>query len=115
MKQLDKNSILVAFPRQVVVTNLDGLLKSSRMSSASFNFPFQIESVLPLSDSFIAFHRHGIEGRAFIDDSVTQELNDRNRTYQLMGFDKLVALRSHPITKSTENNDICILSGHVAS
>ncbi|KAK0411293.1 hypothetical protein QR680_005585 [Steinernema hermaphroditum] len=115
MKQLDRGSVLVAFPGRVAVTNLDGLVKSSRLSPAAFAFPFQIESVLPLSDSFLVFHRHGIEGRAFIDGSVTQQLNDENKIYHLMGSDKLVVLRVRSRGQASDNCDLAVLSGHEAN
>ena len=49
------------------VTNLVGRLKSSRAAPAELLFPFRIESLVCLSDSVLAFNRHGMLGLSFVD------------------------------------------------
>lgn len=75
------------------ITNLKGRLKSSRIAPSEFNFPFVVEHVgesrifcfnlnffrpfifyysflVCLTDSILAFHEHGVQGRSFIDNQV---------------------------------------------
>lgn len=43
-----------------------------------------------LSDSILAFHRHGVQGRSLRNGEVTQEIIDKSRKYRLLGSDKFV-------------------------
>ncbi|MCP3665863.1 MAG: hypothetical protein GY696_25770 [Gammaproteobacteria bacterium] len=52
------------------MTNLRGKLKSSRDAPAELRFGFRIENVVCLSDSVLAFHRNGMQGRSFVDNQV---------------------------------------------
>ncbi len=61
MRQLDKDVVLVAYDKRVVITNLDGQLKSAKCSRVDFRFACNVEHCVCLSDSILAFHRHGVE------------------------------------------------------
>lgn len=41
-----------------------------------------------LSDSILAFHKYGVQGRSLLNGEVTQEIIDNSRTYRLLGSDK---------------------------
>ena len=41
-----------------------------------------------LTDSVLAFHRHGMQGRSFKNNEVTQEIQDRSRVFKLVGSDR---------------------------
>lgn len=45
-----------------------------------------------LSDSILAFHKYGVQGRSLINGEVTQEIVDKSRTYRLLSSDKYVIL-----------------------
>lgn len=51
-------------------------------------FDFPIESVVCLPDSILAFHKHGVQGRSLKNGEITQEIEDKSRTYRLVGADK---------------------------
>lgn len=44
--------------------------------------------VVCLQDSVLAFHKHGMQGRSFKTDEVTQEICDKTRTFSLLGSDR---------------------------
>ncbi|XP_054011682.1 mitogen-activated protein kinase kinase kinase kinase 5 isoform X1 [Hylaeus anthracinus] len=117
--QLDKNSILVCYDNVVRVVTLQGKPRSSRKHMSELHFNFQIESIICLPDSVLAFHKHGMQGRSFKNGEVTQEISDPSRTYRLLGSDKVVMLESHLVQSGTltesEGADLYILAGHEAS
>ncbi|XP_076682125.1 MAP4K3-like protein hppy isoform X4 [Andrena cerasifolii] len=117
--QLEKNAILVCYDNVVKVVTLQGKPKSSRKHMSELHFNFQIESIICLPDSVLAFHKHGMQGRNFKNGEVTQEISDPSRTYRLLGSDKVVMLESHLVQSGTltesEGADLYILAGHEAS
>ena len=50
-------------------------------------FPILLFSVC-LADSVLAFHKHGMQGRSFKSNEVTQEIGDRSRIFKLLGSDR---------------------------
>lgn len=46
--------------------------------------------IVRLSDSILAFHKYGVQGRSLKNGEVTQEIIDKSRTYRLLGSDKYV-------------------------
>lgn len=65
-----------------------------------------------LSDSVLAFHDHGLQGRSFRTDEVTQEISDTSRLYRVLGSDETVILESRLVGSSSSDSDIYILTGH---
>ncbi|MCP9264559.1 M4K5 [Dirofilaria immitis] len=112
LKQVDRDALLLCYENRCIVINQNGVVKSSRLSPAQFKFGFQIENLVSLSDSILAFHSHGVQGRAFVDSSVTQDINDPNNVYQVVGSDKLVVLKRRETCAVTDLCDLCILTGH---
>ena len=41
-----------------------------------------------LADSVLAFHKHGMQGRSFKNNEITQEICDRSRIFKLLGSDR---------------------------
>ncbi|XP_076644043.1 MAP4K3-like protein hppy isoform X5 [Halictus rubicundus] len=117
--QLEKNAILVCYDNVVKVVTLQGKPRSTRKQMSELHFNFQIESIICLPDSVLAFHKHGMQGRSFKNGEVTQEISDPSRTYRLLGSDKVVMLESHLVQSGTltesEGADLYILAGHEAS
>ncbi|KAM4603436.1 mitogen-activated protein kinase kinase kinase kinase 3 [Polymixia lowei] len=110
--QLERDTILICLDRCIKIVNLEGRLKSSRNLSAQLTFSFQIEAIVCLQDSVLAFWRHGMQGRSFKSNEVTQEISDNSRTFRLLGSDRVVVLESRPTDNPTENSNLYILAGH---
>uniref|UniRef100_A0A8C2RG41 Mitogen-activated protein kinase kinase kinase kinase 3 n=1 Tax=Capra hircus TaxID=9925 RepID=A0A8C2RG41_CAPHI len=98
--------------RCIKIVNLQGRLKSSRKLSSELTFDFQIESIVCLQDSVLAFWKHGMQGRSFRSNEVTQEISDSTRIFRLLGSDRVVVLESRPTDNPTANSNLYILAGH---
>ncbi|KAF7251475.1 Mitogen-activated protein kinase kinase kinase kinase 5 [Varanus komodoensis] len=72
----------------VKIVNLHGKLKSSKKLASELSFDFRIESVVCLQDSVLAFWKHGMQGKSFKSDEVTQEISDETRVFRLLGSDR---------------------------
>ncbi|XP_056902904.1 mitogen-activated protein kinase kinase kinase kinase 3-like isoform X6 [Takifugu flavidus] len=128
--QLERDTILVCLDRCIKIVNLQGRLKSSRKLSAELTFNFQIEATVCLQDSVLAFWRHGMQGRSFKTNEITQEISDSTRIFRLLGSDRCVAYRSvevgdrglsrnrvvvlesRPTDNPTADSNLYILAGH---
>ncbi|XP_051528010.1 mitogen-activated protein kinase kinase kinase kinase 3-like isoform X3 [Myxocyprinus asiaticus] len=110
--QLERDTILVCMDRCIKIVNLQGRLKSSRKLSAELTFNFQIESIVCLQDSVLAFWRHGMQGRSFKSNEITQEISDNSRIFRLLGSDRVVVLESRPTDNPTAHSNLYILAGH---
>uniref|UniRef100_A0A8C4XHC6 Mitogen-activated protein kinase kinase kinase kinase n=1 Tax=Erpetoichthys calabaricus TaxID=27687 RepID=A0A8C4XHC6_ERPCA len=110
--QLERDTILVCLDRCIKIVNLQGRLKSSRKLSAELTFNFQIESIVCLQDSVLAFWKHGMQGRSFRSNEITQEISDNTRIFKLLGSDRVVVLESRPTDNPTANSNLYILAGH---
>uniref|UniRef100_A0A671TCL1 non-specific serine/threonine protein kinase n=1 Tax=Sparus aurata TaxID=8175 RepID=A0A671TCL1_SPAAU len=111
--QLERDTVLVCMDRCIRIVNLQGKLKSSRKLSAELTFNFQIEAIVCLQDSVLAFWRHGMQGRSFRSNQViTQEISDISRMFHLLGSDRVVVLESRATDNPTEHSNLYILAGH---
>uniref|UniRef100_A0A0N4ZT40 Mitogen-activated protein kinase kinase kinase kinase n=1 Tax=Parastrongyloides trichosuri TaxID=131310 RepID=A0A0N4ZT40_PARTI len=88
MKQLDVNTVIFSCNNKVYLIDMDGNLKRRFQSPNTFSFTFNVEALLVLSDSFLAFHRHGVEGRSWRTGDMTQDLCDHSKFYQLIGSEE---------------------------
>ncbi|KAL3284790.1 hypothetical protein HHI36_018932 [Cryptolaemus montrouzieri] len=117
--QLDKDSILFCYENVVKIVTPQGKLKMNKKQVSELIFDFNIESIICLPDSVLAFHKHGMRGRSLKNGEITQEITDTSRTYRLLGSDKVVMLESNLIRGGTltadEGHDLYILAGHEAS
>ncbi|XP_057252860.1 mitogen-activated protein kinase kinase kinase kinase 3 isoform X7 [Pezoporus wallicus] len=86
--QLERDTILVCLDCCIKIVNLQGRLKSSRKLSSELTFDFQIESIVCLQDSVLAFWKHGMQGRSFRSNEITQEISDNTRIFRLLGSDR---------------------------
>ncbi|XP_074720299.1 mitogen-activated protein kinase kinase kinase kinase 3 isoform X5 [Strix uralensis] len=91
----------------IKIVNLQGRLKSSRKLSSELTFDFQIESIVCLQDSVLAFWKHGMQGRSFRSNEITQEISDNTRIFRLLGSDSpsslLLLLQKKPPKKSSKS------------
>ncbi|XP_063835278.1 mitogen-activated protein kinase kinase kinase kinase 5 [Ostrinia nubilalis] len=126
--QLNKDAVLVCHENVVdIIPVLPPSLESRWRDDdrrrnklvSRIQFDFNIDSILCLADSVLAFHRHGVQGRSLRHADVTQEITDHSRAYRLLGHDKVVVLESHILQNNTlsseDGNDLYILAGHEAS
>uniref|UniRef100_A0A8D2KUT1 Mitogen-activated protein kinase kinase kinase kinase n=1 Tax=Varanus komodoensis TaxID=61221 RepID=A0A8D2KUT1_VARKO len=86
--QLERDTVLVCLDRFVKIVNLHGKLKSSKKLASELSFDFRIESVVCLQDSVLAFWKHGMQGKSFKSDEVTQEISDETRVFRLLGAEE---------------------------
>ncbi|XP_069788067.1 mitogen-activated protein kinase kinase kinase kinase 3 isoform X2 [Narcine bancroftii] len=112
VSQLERDTIIVCMDRCLKIVNLRGRLKSSRKLSSELTFTFQIESIVCLQDSVLAFWKHGMQGRSFKSNEITQEICDNSRIFKLLGSDRVVVLESRPTDNPTANSNLYILAGH---
>uniref|UniRef100_G1PEX0 Mitogen-activated protein kinase kinase kinase kinase n=1 Tax=Myotis lucifugus TaxID=59463 RepID=G1PEX0_MYOLU len=110
--QLERDTVLVCLDKFVKIVNLQGKLKSSKKLASELTFDFCIESVVCLQDSVLAFWKHGMQGKSFKSDEVTQEISDETRVFRLLGSDRVVVLESRPTENPTAHSNLYILAGH---
>jgi len=94
--QLEKDTILVCYDNMVKVVNLQGKLKSSKRQASELHFDFSINCIVCLTDSVLAFHKQGMQGRSFKNNEVTQEICDKSRIFKLVGSDRIITIQSSP-------------------
>jgi len=124
--QLEKDTILVCYDNLVKVVNLQGKLKSSKKQASEVHFDFSINCIVCLTDSVLAFHKHGMQGRSFKNSEVTQEICDRSRIFKLVGSDRIITIQSSPDEEAGDTGtltqdaatdsgvNLYILAGHEA-
>ncbi|KAL3872660.1 hypothetical protein ACJMK2_035874 [Sinanodonta woodiana] len=110
--QLEKDTILVCYDKYIRVVNMVGKLKSSKRQAADLHFDFDVESVVCLQDSVLAFHKHGMQGRSFKANEVTQEICDKSRIFRLLGSDRVIVLESRPTNDPGVPSNLYVLAGH---
>ncbi|XP_049546142.1 mitogen-activated protein kinase kinase kinase kinase 5 isoform X2 [Anopheles darlingi] len=120
--QIEKDAILVCYDRFVQIVDIQGYPKASRKLISRVEFNFVIESIVCLTDSVLAFHKYGVQGRSLRNGEITQEITDPSRIYELIGSDnKVVMLQSRTIKPDSAEgtndvgHDLYILAGHEAS
>merc|ERR1719336_989840 len=102
--QLEKDTILVCYDNVVKVVNLQGKLKSSKRQASELHFDFTVSYIVCLTDSVLAFHRQGMQGRSFKNNEVTQEICDRSRIFKLVGSDRIITIQSSPDEEAKEKS-----------
>uniref|UniRef100_A0A3Q2VPR8 Mitogen-activated protein kinase kinase kinase kinase n=1 Tax=Haplochromis burtoni TaxID=8153 RepID=A0A3Q2VPR8_HAPBU len=102
-----------SYPFMIFSVNLQGRLKSSRKLSAELTFNFQIENIVCLQDSVLAFWRHGMQGRSFKTNEVRFILSTfKSKTRSSGGLCAVVVLESRPTDNPTAHSNLYILAGH---
>ncbi|KAI5617373.1 mitogen-activated protein kinase kinase kinase kinase 5 isoform X6, partial [Silurus asotus] len=86
--QLERDTVLVCLDKNLKIVNLQGKLKSNKKLSSELSFDFCIGSVVCLQDSVLAFWKHGMQGKSFKSNEVTQEICDPSRVFRLLGSDR---------------------------
>ncbi|XP_077393980.1 mitogen-activated protein kinase kinase kinase kinase 5 isoform X11 [Festucalex cinctus] len=110
--QLERDTVLVCLDQNLKIVNLQGKLKSNKKLASELSFDFGIGSVVCLQDSVLAFWKHGMQGKSFRSNEVTQEISDPSRVFRLLGSDRVVVLESRPTDNPTALSNLYILAGH---
>ncbi|KAM8915950.1 mitogen-activated protein kinase kinase kinase kinase 5 isoform 3-T4 [Spinachia spinachia] len=110
--QLERDTVLVCLDQNLKIVNLQGRLKSNKKLASELSFDFCIGSVVCLQDSVLAFWKHGMQGKSFKSNEVTQEICDPSRVFRLLGSDRVVVLQSRPTDNPTALSNLYILAGH---
>ncbi|KAF3845255.1 hypothetical protein F7725_008418 [Dissostichus mawsoni] len=117
--QLERDTVLVCLDpcrdlssENLKIVNLQGRLKSNKKLASELSFDFCIGSVVCLQDSVLAFWKHGMQGKSFKSNEVTQEICDPSRVFRLLGSDRVVVLQSRPTDNHTSLSNLYILAGH---
>ncbi|XP_037275004.2 MAP4K3-like protein hppy isoform X12 [Rhipicephalus microplus] len=128
--QIDRDTVLVCYDNQVKLLDLEGQLKPSDVQPAELHFDFTVEYIVCLTDCVLAFHKHGMQGRSFLNNEVVQEISDSTRIFRVLGSDsakyfgftaadptceqaeRIVVLESKATDTPTGPSNIYILAGH---
>ncbi|XP_014849673.1 PREDICTED: mitogen-activated protein kinase kinase kinase kinase 5 isoform X2 [Poecilia mexicana] len=110
--QLERDTVLVCLDKNVKIVNLQGKLKSNKKLASELSFDFCIGAVVCLHDSVLAFWKHGMQGKSFKSNEVTQEISDPSRVFRLLGSDRVVVLESRPTDNPSALSNLYILAGH---
>ncbi|XP_073331052.1 mitogen-activated protein kinase kinase kinase kinase 2 isoform X1 [Pagrus major] len=111
--QLDRDTVLIALEKTVKIVNLRGL--PSKELASEMVFDFTIETLVCLQDSVLAFWKHGLKGKSFHSDEVTQEITDESRVFRVLGTNRDIILQSTPTDDPSALSNLYILTGHESS
>ncbi|XP_062240178.1 mitogen-activated protein kinase kinase kinase kinase 2 isoform X4 [Platichthys flesus] len=111
--QLDRDTVLIAVEKTVRIVNLRGL--PSKELAAEMVFDFPIETLVCLQDSVLAFWKHGLKGKSFHSNEVTQEITDESRVFRVLGTSRDIILHSIPTDDPSALSNLYILTGHESS
>ncbi|XP_038132117.1 mitogen-activated protein kinase kinase kinase kinase 2-like isoform X3 [Cyprinodon tularosa] len=111
--QLDRDTVLIAVEKMVKIVDLKGL--PSREMAAEIAFDFRIETLVCLQDSVLAFWKHGLKGRSYRSDEITQEITDESRVFRVLGTNRDIILQSTPTDDPSALSNLYILTGHESS
>ncbi|XP_040887689.1 mitogen-activated protein kinase kinase kinase kinase 2 isoform X4 [Toxotes jaculatrix] len=111
--QLDGDTVLIAVDKTVKIVNLRGL--PSKELAAEMVFDFAIETLVCLQDSVLAFWKHGLKGKSFHSNEVTQEITDESRVFRVLGTNRDIILQSTPTHDPSALSNLYILTGHESS
>ncbi|XP_036001989.1 mitogen-activated protein kinase kinase kinase kinase 2 isoform X2 [Fundulus heteroclitus] len=111
--QLDRDTILIAVEKMVKIVDLKGL--PSKELAAEIVFDFPIETLVCLQDSVLAFWKHGLKGKSFHSDEITQEITDVSRVFRVLGTNRDIILQSTPTDDPSALSNLYILTGHESS
>ncbi|CAF3785888.1 unnamed protein product [Rotaria socialis] len=115
----DADTVLICQDNHINIINTQGKPQKNRKILSELNFGYEIQSLVCLQDSVLAFHQHGMQGRSLKDNEITQEIYDHTRSFRVIGNDRLVVLQSRPLNQlqlygalNTIPSDLHILMGH---
>lgn len=108
-KQLEYDTLVIGFDRFIKIVSKKGVLKPTRKLRSEITFDFELQDAVCLPDSVLGFHSHGLQGRSYRDETITQELNDPNKIFKLLCGQGVIVLETK--TASSETSDIWLVTG----
>uniref|UniRef100_A0A8D3CJ44 non-specific serine/threonine protein kinase n=1 Tax=Scophthalmus maximus TaxID=52904 RepID=A0A8D3CJ44_SCOMX len=99
--QLDRDTVLIA-------------VESKRDVAADTRVTCRVLTVC-LQDSVLAFWKHGLKGKSFHSNEVTQEITDESRVFRVLGNSRDIILHSTPTDDPSALSNLYILTGHESS
>ncbi|XP_065087560.1 mitogen-activated protein kinase kinase kinase kinase 3 isoform X2 [Ochlerotatus camptorhynchus] len=121
--QIERDAILVCYDNVVQIVDVVGFPKQSKKYISRLEFSFNIDSIVCLTDSVLAFYKNGMQGRSLRNGEITQEITDTSRIYELIGSDNRIVMLQGRILRpvesmessSEEGHDLYLVAGHEAS
>ncbi|BHF71674.1 Mitogen-activated protein kinase kinase kinase kinase 1 [Sparganum proliferum] len=105
------DTLMICFQEHVKFVNLRGNVIRNQQGIDRIPFDVTVNSVVCLEDGILAFHSHGLKGFGF-DGQLTQDINDAQHIYQLLGSDKNIVVESRPTDDPMSTSNIYLLFGH---
>ncbi|XP_055625369.1 mitogen-activated protein kinase kinase kinase kinase 5 isoform X2 [Toxorhynchites rutilus septentrionalis] len=120
--QIERDAILVCYDNVVQIVDVLGFSKHSKKYISRLEFSYNIDTIVCLTDSVLAFHKNGMQGRSLRNGEITQEITDTSRIYELIGSDNRIVMLQSRIMRaesmegsSEEGHDLYVVAGHEAS
>ncbi|KAL5108881.1 Mitogen-activated protein kinase kinase kinase kinase 5 [Taenia crassiceps] len=108
---IDYSVLMLCFQDHAKFVDFRGNVCSNRQHVSKINFDTHVASVVCLRDGILAFHPFGLRGFGF-DGQLTQDINDPQHIYQLLGSDKNIVVESRPMDDPMSKSNLYLLFGH---
>ncbi|KAI3384211.1 hypothetical protein SNEBB_008282 [Seison nebaliae] len=120
LSQLEMDLLLVAYEQWVQFINIDGTpIRRTEYRVPILQFEFPIDTIVPLSDSVLAFHDYGMQGKSFKNGEITQDILDPSQEHRVLGKDKAIVLQKQRQINTFETSfeescpvNLYIVTGH---
>ncbi|VDO03602.1 unnamed protein product [Rodentolepis nana] len=108
---IDYSVLMLCFQDHAKFVDFRGNVCNNRQNISQIPFDTHVASVVCLRDGILAFHPFGLRGFGF-DGQLTQDINDPQHIYQLLGSDKNIVVESRPIDDPMSKSNLYLLFGH---
>ncbi|CDS43280.1 mitogen activated protein kinase kinase kinase [Echinococcus multilocularis] len=108
---IDYSVLMLCFQDHAKFVDFRGNVCSNRQHISKIAFGTHVASVVCLRDGILAFHPFGLRGFGF-DGQLTQDINDPQHIYQLLGSDKNIVVESRPVDDPMSKSNLYLLFGH---
>ncbi|VDL59269.1 unnamed protein product [Hymenolepis diminuta] len=108
---IDYSVLMLCFQDHAKFVDFRGNVCNNRQNISQIPFDAHVASVVCLRDGILAFHPFGLRGFGF-DGQLTQDINDPQHIYQLLGSDKNIVVESRPIDDPMSKSNLYLLFGH---
>ncbi|EUB61433.1 Mitogen-activated protein kinase kinase kinase kinase 5 [Echinococcus granulosus] len=108
---IDYSVLMLCFQDHAKFVDFRGNVCSNRQHISKITFGTHVASVVCLRDGILAFHPFGLRGFGF-DGQLTQDINDPQHIYQLLGSDKNIVVESRPVDDPMSKSNLYLLFGH---
>ncbi|VDK21391.1 unnamed protein product [Taenia asiatica] len=125
---IDYSVLMLCFQDHAKFVDFRGNVCSNRQHVSKISFDTHVASVVCLRDGILAFHPFGLRGFGFDGQDfygginifrpsfwhlqLTQDINDPQHIYQLLGSDKNIVVESRPVDDPMSKSNLYLLFGH---